>query len=1042
MGAFIGLALVIALSLAVWVMTGPKSLTKLMPYIEASLNPPESPYAVKLDDALVFWDGWSEPIDFRLRGVSIQLPNEGGELLKLNEISVGLDLPSLMRLKIVPESLILRNPQMRFFREADGEFYAGIGDGSQRVPLKLLAAGMQGEKNHEGGALVGNIHLIAIEHAHMSLGAPGTDALFETEDANLRIRRGKNAIQAELDIALHYGEKPSQISGELRIANQQDMVVAHMALLDISPHMFARLVPEVPELATLQLPLSGTADVAVDDAGNLTLVDYALQSNTGTFTQDDHFAEPLQISKAVMEGQIRDNLTQFVLRKGELQFGETSLSVNGIAQRREQGWTYDAVAVATNMPVNDLYRYWPKSLAPTSYEWVTTHIREGVVPKATAKLKRTAEQLDTAFPEEALAAEIEAKGVEVEYLPGHPKVKNVNGTVVFTGNSMTITADSGTMLSGSTLKRAWLSMPDMRNPAPPMHIKVSAAAPAKDVATYLGIESLGFAQPLGLDPETIQGQGSADMEFHFILPTTKREDKNPHLTFDIAAQVQGGQQPNFMGDKNLTAADGKLHITQDGLSYDGTMSLSNAPLNVSLTHSFKPQEFPTQYHATGVLAVPQLTLFGLPDMPFLMGNVGIDATIKRNVAINRISAKADLTQMAANIPEVGLSKTAGSQSLLQLEADTGSGAMVLKSFILTGDEIRAKGVAAVKDNMSKLEALRLDTLEFGDNNFAMTVEGMDEGYRIRAKGPSLDLKPFFADEDVAQATPAAAAPEEKKKLPFPVDFHGEFDWIVVGKERELRNVNAKFDCSPDMCEEIDFRGVTGQSNQFVYQVKRLDGTRELNFTAQNAGSFLKAMDVFDNMQGGSITVRGRFDDRAAGHPFSGKIHVSEHTITNAPVLAKIASLLSLSGIGDALSGKGITLKTIDSDLGYSDGIVTLKNGKGYGPSLGLTVEDGIINTNTKAVSVTGTFIPSYTLNTVLDNIPILGEALSGGKGEGVFAATYKVEGTYPKNTEVSVNTLSMLAPGFLRNVVGAGAEKASPEAAQPAAPTTPTAPAN
>jgi len=58
---------------------------------------------------------------------------------------------------------------------------------------------------------------------------------------------------------------------------------------------------------------------------------------------------------------------------------------------------------------------------------------------------------------------------------------------------------------------------------------------------------------------------------------------------------------------------------------------------------------------------------------------------------------------------------------------------------------------------------------------------------------------------------------------------------------------------------------------------------------------------------------------------------------------------------------------------------------------------------------------------VLNNIPVIGEALSGGKGEGVFAATYKVEGTYPENVDVSVNPLSMLAPGFLRNVFGGGA---------------------
>ncbi|MCH2547587.1 MAG: AsmA-like C-terminal region-containing protein [Alphaproteobacteria bacterium] len=357
----------------------------------------------------------------------------------------------------------------------------------------------------------------------------------------------------------------------------------------------------------------------------------------------------------------------------------------------------------------------------------------------------------------------------------------------------------------------------------------------------------------------------------------------------------------------------------------------------------------------------------------------------------------------------------------------------MSSFILEGDEIYASGSALVRDELSTVENLRFDRLEYGDNNLAMVLQNIDGGYRIRAKGPSLDLKPLFdeaQESDISNEAVDLAAEAEKPLIPFNLDFHGEFDWVVIGKERELRKVNAQLQCSPELCESVDTRGVTGQSNEFIYQIKRIDGIRELNFTAQNAGSFLKAMDLYDNMVGGAITVRGRFNDNSADKPFNGKVDVTKHTISNAPILAKIASLLSVSGIGDALSGNGITFQHIVAQINYAKGVAKIKDGKAYGPALGITVEDGWVDTNAKQLYLNGTFVPSYTLNTALDNIPVIGEVLTGGKGEGVFAANYKVSGEYPDNAEVTVNPLTMLAPGFLRNIFGGKSNKVVPPSAE------------
>lgn len=128
---------VIALtSLGVWVMTGPKSLSKLVPYVEQSLNGGELPYKVQVKDAILVWESWLSPLDFRLRGVRL-LSLQDAPVLVLRELSLKLDIPSLLRMKIVPHSIVVHRPSVHIFRNEGGEYLIGFGDTrTAGIPLR------------------------------------------------------------------------------------------------------------------------------------------------------------------------------------------------------------------------------------------------------------------------------------------------------------------------------------------------------------------------------------------------------------------------------------------------------------------------------------------------------------------------------------------------------------------------------------------------------------------------------------------------------------------------------------------------------------------------------------------------------------------------------------------------------------------------------------------------------------------------------------------------------------------------------------------
>ena len=60
-------------------------------------------------------------------------------------------------------------------------------------------------------------------------------------------------------------------------------------------------------------------------------------------------------------------------------------------------------------------------------------------------------------------------------------------------------------------------------------------------------------------------------------------------------------------------------------------------------------------------------------------------------------------------------------------------------------------------------------------------------------------------------------------------------------------------------------------------------------------------------------------------------------------------------------------------------------------------------------------MPLYGLNSLLSGVPLIGDLLYGGLGGGVFAFTYRLSGPV-ESPSVSVNPLSVLAPGILRRI--------------------------
>jgi uncharacterized protein YhdP len=208
-----------------------------------------------------------------------------------------------------------------------------------------------------------------------------------------------------------------------------------------------------------------------------------------------------------------------------------------------------------------------------------------------------------------------------------------------------------------------------------------------------------------------------------------------------------------------------------------------------------------------------------------------------------------------------------------------------------------------------------------------------------------------------------------------------------------------------------------------------DGTRRFTVEAEDLGATLKMLGVADNVSGGRLTIDGQLSGAAGTQTLQGHIAGENYSVVRAPVMARVLALPSFTGFVSTLSGAGLPFSTLRGDFSLTGGRVAIKNLLAFGESIGITAS-GWVDTERDQLELQGTVAPAYAINSLLGNIPILGQLLGGGS-QGLFAANYRLSGS-SDNPDVSVNPLSALAPGILRQLFAQLVGFPSPQSEQQA----------
>lgn len=212
-------------------------------------------------------------------------------------------------------------------------------------------------------------------------------------------------------------------------------------------------------------------------------------------------------------------------------------------------------------------------------------------------------------------------------------------------------------------------------------------------------------------------------------------------------------------------------------------------------------------------------------------------------------------------------------------------------------------------------------------------------------------------------------------------------------------------------QEIHMIGNFNNNKQKTFKfdyVPRPNNEYLLAVDSNDAGATLKVLRVYDNMRHGNIQIEAR---RNPQKEFIGHAKIRNFSIYNTPVIAKLFTVASFSGMVDLLMGEGMTFSHFDAPFEYKRSQLTLKDAKAFGDVVGITAK-GTYDRRFDEVDFHGMIAPAYSLNTMLGKIPVVGSLLAGKDGT-VFAADYSISGDL-EDAEIDINPLSALSPSSLK----------------------------
>lgn len=323
------------------------------------------------------------------------------------------------------------------------------------------------------------------------------------------------------------------------------------------------------------------------------------------------------------------------------------------------------------------------------------------------------------------------------------------------------------------------------------------------------------------------------------------------------------------------------------------------------------------------------------------------------------------------------------------------------------------GLALALDPL-RLDRVSLDRVEvpLGDLTARLVLDG--GVWRGRVDIGELDVRPLVRGpwESGSKAGLPATPPLAARTLP---DF--EIDLTALSLrlgDTPLSRVTGSVGRGGHVWKHAALRARVEESDVRL-DLNTVGERSALLVQGSDAGRVIRAFAASDlGVRGGSFHLSADLRRSSSGLGGRGHLKIHDFTMRGAPTIARILSLASFSGLGNALRGRGIPMRGLVVPFRLKGDVMRVEKARLVGSDIGAGA-DGTVDIGRQQLDLSGTVAPAYTLDRILARIPLLGSFLSGRRSRAALAGTFTIRGQLSE-PRVQVNPLAALVPGVIRDL--------------------------
>lgn len=730
-------------------------------------------------------------------------------------------------------------------------------------------------------------------------------------------------------------------------------------------------------------PMIGVITGEVPDAFIL-----QLQISRSKFNNPTMFSTPVDFDAGALDMRLR--LDPFSIEIGQLSLksGQTRISARGNAAAGGQGWRAALDVQVDQIRAATFLGLWPKTLIAGTRDWLDKNLVAAQFHDIRAALRFS----QGAPPVVELG--FGYRGAVMRALRSLPLITDGAGYGTIADHALTVVLEQGRVtppqggvvdMTGSVFR-----IKDLRQIPGEAEITLRTKSPLTATLSLLDQKPFLYLQKAGRRVDL--GTGQAE-----LVTTLAMKLKKVILPTDVAVQVRGSildfSSDNLVPKRTISAKALTVAVDNKGMQIAGQGLLSGVGFDAIYQQNFGPGQG-AQISGNLALSDQSLRAFGIALPSGTMtgeGRADVVIDLARGRAA-KLSLTSDLNRIRLAIPQIGWAKPAASLGNLALEA-TLSTPPVIDKITLQAADLAAEGRIRIKPQGG------LDIAQFSDVSIGKWLQspldiqgtGRAGGVRLALKGGNVDLRYL----------PKTRALGAGASVPLVVDLarlrvsDGISLTNVLGNMQLAANGQGRFSA------RVEGDGI---SPQIEIQMMPAENGRSIRVLAADAGAVLAAAQVYKSARGGAMDLR--LAPLAAPGSYDGSVGITGLRVQNASALAELLNAVSVVGLLDQLSGEGILFNNVGGRFVLTPQGVDLREGAATGGSLGVTMQ-GVYNFATQGLNMQGTISPVYVLNGI-------GELIAK-RGEGVVGFNYTLKGS-AKSPDVAVDLLSVLTPGFLRDI--------------------------